>query len=367
MSTQTLLGHSFPTPCKRCGGALYRQVDYCPYCGAVHPLDAGPHKRVVIPGSRASAMSKTAQKNSFDPARPDETRPAAHTAFTDETPAAAALPAQAPVLASPDAPIAPLANPPDLRSRSALTVRRVLIAIAAVGAIGLAYVAYALFSENKESPGGNLEQSADTIQDARTATGTIAPYAPAQSANQNAVSKPAAAPANPAVALNLFNPASTVNPANAVKPAPAIPASPIAPPAAAPVVKPAPQFRDAAQALQAARLAFRANDLSTAQAALGAAQMLQPGNADAQSLSTELKPLTARRDAALQAAQACVAQQSWSCARQHASEALTIDTGNDMAKTILSRVIRETGWAPLKPHAATDGPVSDNSYGYRIS
>ena len=47
MSTQTILGHSFPTPCKRCGGALYRQVDYCPYCGAVHPLDAGPHKRVA--------------------------------------------------------------------------------------------------------------------------------------------------------------------------------------------------------------------------------------------------------------------------------------------------------------------------------
>ncbi len=129
----------------------------------------------------------------------------------------------------------------------------------------------------------------------------------------------------------------------------------------------APQFRDAAQALQAARLAFRANDLSAAQAALGAVQTLQPGNTDAQSLLTELKPLAARRDSALQAAQLCAAQQSWSCARQHANEALAIDTGNDTAKTILERVIHETGWAPLHPHAATDSPVSDKSFGYRIS
>jgi hypothetical protein len=361
MSTQTLLGHSFPTPCKRCGGALYRQVDYCPYCGAVHPLDTGPHKRVVIPGSRASAMSKTAQKNSFDPTQPDETGLAAQAAFSSEA-APAELPRQAPVLASPDAPILPLADPPDSRRRSVLTMRRVLIAIAAIGAIGLAYVAYALFSDNQESQSGSTGQSTDNVQDARTATGTIAPYAPAQSTNQAAVSKPVAVPANPT------NPVNPVNPANPVKAAPAIPASPIAPPPiAAPVVKPAPQFRDAAQALQAARLAFRANDLSTAQAALGAAQSLQPGDADAQSLLTELKPLTARRDAALQAAQVCVAQQSWSCARQRASEALTIDTGNETAKSILARVISETGWAPLKPHAATDSPAGDKSFGYRIS
>jgi hypothetical protein len=133
-------------------------------------------------------------------------------------------------------------------------------------------------------------------------------------------------------------------------------------------VKPAaPQFRDAAQALQAARLAFRANDLSAAQAALGAEQTLQPGNTDAQSLLTELQPLAARRDTALQAAQLCAAQQSWNCARQHANEALAIDTGNDTAKTILERVIHETGWAPLKPHATIDSPVSDKSFGYRIS
>lgn len=351
MSTQTILGHSFPTPCKRCGGALYRQVDYCPYCGAVHPLDAGPHKRVAIPGSRASATSKTVQKNGVDPVQPGETDLAAQAALTGEA-APAETPMQAPILEAQDAPIPPLADLPRSGGLHALPVRRVLLAIVAIGAIGLAYVAYALFSDTHESQNGNTGQNADNVQDARTATGTIALYAPAQSTNQAAAVKPPV-------------PANTTN---AAKPVPAMQIAPIAPPVVAAPVKPAPpQFRDAAQALQAAHLAFRANNLSAAQAALGAAQTLQPGNTDAQSLLTELRPLAAHRDAALQAAQACVSQQSWNCARQHANEALTIDTGNDTAKTILERVIRETGWAPLNPHAATDNPVNDESSGYRIS
>lgn len=339
MSTQTALGHSFPTPCKRCGGALYRQVDYCPYCGEVHPLDTGPHKRTVIPGSRASAMSKSAQKNGFEAIPPSETDLTARPAPTGEA-VHAETAIQAPVLASPAATIPPLDDLPPSGDRGVLTVRRVLLAIVAIVAIGLAYGGYALFNDNHESQNGDTDQTADNVQDARTTTGTIAPYVPARPANQVAAVKPAVQ-ANPA------------------KIAPATPAAQIVPPIAAAPVKPAsPQFRDAAQALQAARLAFRANDLSAAQAALGAAQTLQPGNPDAQNLLTELRPLTARRDTALQAAQMCAAQQSWTCARQHATEALTIDTGNDAAKTILERVIRETGWAPLNSHAATGSPAN---------
>ncbi|MBU7440443.1 hypothetical protein [Paraburkholderia fungorum] len=361
MSTQTTLGQDFPMPCRRCGGALYRQVDYCPYCGAVHPLDADPHKRTVIPGSRASAMNRSAQKSSFDPTRPSGTGLAAQTALTDEAaPGEPPMqaPMQAPVLATlPARADPPFAEPPHADGRGVFPMRRVLIAIAVVGAIGLAYVAYALFSGDHESQNGNTEQTADNPQDARTATGTIAlytPATPAPSTNPTIASKPTA----------LANPA---NPANPAKIAPAIPVTPIAPPMAVPAKPLTPQFRDAAQALQAARLALHANDLSAAQAALGAVQTLQPGNADAQDLALELKPLAARRDAALQAAQACAAQQSWNCARQHANEALSIDTGNDTAKTILARVIRETGWAPLKPHAAIDSPAGDQSFGYRIT
>ncbi|MFM0296486.1 MULTISPECIES: hypothetical protein [Paraburkholderia] len=336
MSTQTLIGHSFPTPCKRCGGALYRQVDYCPYCGAVHPLDAGPHKRTVIPGSRASATTKAAQKNSLDPSTPDETGFATRAMVASEpVTGEAALPASA--LVSPDAPVPHLSQAVKAASQGTISIRRALYAIGAVVVIGLGYVGYALFSD-RDLSSGTAGQSADneTNQDARTTTGTIAPYTPAQSANQ------AAAAGKPAV---------SVNPA---RPAQVIPATPVTPPvvAAAPVKPAPPRFSDAAQALQSARLALRGNDLSSAQAALGAAQALQPGNSDAQDLAGELKPLLARRDAALQAAQTCAAQQSWPCARQHANEALVLDTGNETAKSILARVIRETGWAPLTPHAA---------------
>ncbi|WP_176060707.1 hypothetical protein [Paraburkholderia sp. BCC1876] len=335
MATQTVTGHSFPTPCKRCGGALYRQVDYCPYCGAVHPLEGGPHKRAVIPGSRASAMNKVVQKNGFDPAASAEPDLAAHSASASGSlPGEAAMHTPAIVATHPPAP--PLTDLPESKRSAALPNRRTtLLIVGVLVVIGLVAGAYALFGDNRDSQNGGNDQSADATQDARTTTGTIAPYTPqpAKPAQPSAANTPAAPGAN-------------------VRSTQIFPTAPAAQPLAAAPVKPAPQFRDATQAVQAARLAFRANDLSTAQAALGAAQTLQPGNADAQDLATELRPLTARRDAALQAAQTCVAQQSWPCARQHANEALTIDTGNDTAKIILERVIRETGWAPLNSHAA---------------
>jgi hypothetical protein len=221
--------------------------------------------------------------------------------------------------------------------------------IGAIVAIGLAYIAYTLFSDGGESEDKGVEQ---ITQDARTTTtGMIAPLASApvivqaQSAHAPAAARPAPPPATELAA----------KPAPAAPVIPAVPAAPpAAPPLAATPVRPATQFHDAGQALQVARTAFRANDLSAAQAALVAAQTLQPGNSDAQGLADQMRPLVQRRDIALQAAQACVAQQSWPCARQHANEALAIDSGNDAAKVILERVIRETGWAPLTPpHAAT--------------
>ncbi len=91
---------------------------------------------------------------------------------------------------------------------------------------------------------------------------------------------------------------------------------PAAVPIAIPSTKPAtPQFRDAGQALQAARGPHRRQRFcSAAQAALAAVQLLQPDSSEAQTLAARLKPLTARRDAALLAAQMCADQQSWPCA-----------------------------------------------------
>ena|GEM_PF-875562 len=358
MSTQTAPGHSFPTPCKRCGGTLYRQVDSCPYCGAPHPLGAIAHKRTAVPGSRASAMHKPLHRFAADsPDLPDEIALAARampaSQFLHDEPARnTALVAQAPQTADQQDEYEETLY---ARRNPTRTMWRVLCGIGAAVAIGLTYVGYTLFSDNGESDDTGAGQLS---QDARTTTGTIAPLAAATPA-------PAAAQAQATHASVVPKPVTPPVPAADVsaKPAAVVSVASVAPaPAAAPALPsidatPAPrstlQFRDAAQALQSARLAFRANDLSKAQAALAAAQTLQPGNVDAKDLAAQLRPITERRDNALQAAQACTAQQSWPCARQHANEALAIDSGNDAAKTILERVIRETGWAPLNnQHAA---------------
>lgn len=334
MSTQTLFGNNFPTPCKRCGGALYRQLDYCPYCGAVHPLDAGPRERTAIPDSRAGIAGKVARSNAFDITSQDEADLPARAIFAGEPfRPESTVPGSA--LISPDASFAPPDELPYVAANSALQIRKVLYGIGAVVLVGLAYVGYELATDRDVS-NGNVDQFAgnENSQDARTITGTIAPYVPAQSENQGVVVSKAAVQTTLARSAQI------------------IPATPIAAPVAVAPARPAPHFRDAAQALQTARLAFRANDLSAAEAALGVAQTLQPDNADAQDLAAELQPLAARRDAALQAAQACVSQQSWPCARQHADETLAIDTSNETAKSVLQRVIRETGWAPLDLHAA---------------
>jgi hypothetical protein len=377
MSTQTALGHSFPTPCKRCGGALYRQVDYCPYCGAAHPLEESSYRRTSFAASRTGASDHAgqqfhdAQASSGDTAtvhavRPDEAAPSTAT----PRPAPAATPHIAP--APTHVPLPPYDDnnyPP----REGLTFRHALIAIAVLVVIGLAFVAFALFSAGSDSEDTIGDQTASPARDARTTTGTIAPFVPAQS-TPPAAAAGLSAPANVAK-ITPPAPAKSVAPPVAAAPvvAPPVVAAPVvaapvvappvvappvvAPPVAATPARPASQFRDATQALQAARLAFRANDLSAAQAALGAAQAMQPGNSAAQDLASELRPLTARRDAALQAAQTCIAQQSWPCARAHANEALTIDTGNESARGMLARVIRETGWAPLNPRAAAAPPA----------
>ncbi|HEY4299028.1 MAG TPA: hypothetical protein VGM85_21345, partial [Paraburkholderia sp.] len=275
MSTQTALGHSFPTPCKRCGGALYRQVDYCPYCGAVHPLDESPFRHAAIPGSRASAGNQAARKFNDAQNLPDEADPTAHAASPSNAAHAAhadeAVPPKAALDASLVAPIASIplpGDPPYPPRNTVLTGRRVLLAIAALVVIGLVFVAYILFSDNSDSEDRGVDQLATTTQDARTTTGTIAPFAPAQSNRPAATVKPA-------------------TPNNVAKPAaPVVAVAPVAPPPAIVVApaKPALQFSDATQALQSARLAFRANNLSATQAALGAALALQPGNSDAQNL-----------------------------------------------------------------------------------
>jgi len=347
MSTQPLNVHQFPTPCKRCGGALYRQLEHCPYCGAFHPLGDEAPARSALHESRASTLNMSTLHDRFAAptfSEPDFPGGALHAGL--HLAPAAALHAQSAPLVAPDTALLPLADTytdtGEPTPRAGLRVRHVLLASAAVVAAGLAYVGYALLSESRDLHYGSGEQAAETAQNARTATGAIGRYTPEQAAE----SRLAVVPGKSTGAGSVLN-----------APAAAPATVPIA--VAVTAAKPsAPQFHDAAQALQAARTAFGMNDLSAAQAALSAAQLLQPDNNEAQTLAARLKPLAARRDAALLAAQLCADQQSWACAREHANEALALDTGSDAGKTILERVIRETGWAPLNTQTAASAKIA---------
>ncbi|CAH2923980.1 MAG: FIG00456633: hypothetical protein [uncultured Paraburkholderia sp.] len=297
MSTQTLAGHHFPTPCKRCGGALYQQLEHCPYCGAYHPLDDEAPARTALHESRASTLNMSTLHDSFTaPAfsEPDFPGGPLH-AGLNLAPAGALQTSSSPLVAQ-DTSLLPLTGT-DETHRVGLRVRHVLIASAAVVAAGLAYVGYALLNESRDVRYCNGEQAAETAQDARTATGTIARYSPDQAAD----SQLAGVPGKSVSAGSVRNTTQAISATVPIAVAPARPATP--------------QFRDAAQALQAARAAFGVNDLSAVQAALAAAQALQPDSNEAQTLAARLKPLAARRDAALLAAQMCADQQSGPCAR----------------------------------------------------
>lgn len=298
MSTQTTPGQSFPSPCRRCGGALYQPSDVCPYCGTARPLADDPPARFAgagAPGHRAIA--------------PDMHREP-----------------EVPNLASPDAPIPPLGHLPlgsPVSPRWMLT-RGLLVLVVAV----LGYGGYTLLSDRQPAPSGDE-------QDAKTTAGTIAPYAP----NTPAPSTP-----------STRAPTST----GSVRPPVNAPVNVAAAPPPRPVVQPGvvPHYRDVPESLHAARSHRQSNDLTGARAAVNAALSMDPNNADAQNLQHELSPLEQRRDAALQTAQVCVKDHLWNCVEHSASDALAIDSGSPEAKGLLARAIVETGWSPLGGHAA---------------
>jgi hypothetical protein len=106
------------------------------------------------------------------------------------------------------------------------------------------------------------------------------------------------------------------------------------------------------ESLRAAHTYADAHDLSGAQAALNAAFSMEPDNADARTVQSELRPLEQRRDAALQTANVCMKDHLWGCVQHSASDALAIDNGSPQAKSLLQQAIVATGWAPLGSHAA---------------
>ncbi|MDE1181774.1 hypothetical protein [Paraburkholderia sp.] len=380
-------------PCQLCGGALYQHVEFCPYCGAIHPLAPGPHTRLVPPAKPAKSIRLPLKAPHLATAK----------LATDE--------GELPPLASPDTPIPPLAHPPSSWPVAKM-LSRVMVLLLAVIAVGFA--AHVLIGE--KAPSKTTATHDDEA--AQSAAGTIEPSGP--KATTTATAQLAPAP-TPAPATPLARPATpSVAPAIAPAIVPTIAPSfaankpigktPIVPPTAAPVITPiippasksttlasiappavmptpapapkpslapviataptiapapstaiatpaanAPHYRSLADSLQAARTKMLANDLTGSQAALNAAFAMQPDNADAQMIQRNLRPLQQRRDIPLQSAKLCAKERVWSCVRQNASTVLTLDTGNADAKSLLESAILQAGWLPLatKPAGTT--------------
>ncbi|TAL98003.1 MAG: zinc ribbon domain-containing protein [Paraburkholderia sp.] len=332
MSTQTSPGRTFPTPCKRCGGALYPPDETCPWCGASHAVAYGVRLKAA---SHAQAHA---------PVPPD---------VAPDIPADVAQPAgHAQPLMLPDTPIPPLDMPePVWRSAGRWIFSKGLVLTFFLFALG--YAGYTLFSEHKSDTAGDEPAATST-------SGSIQPYQSAPSArpSQGVTS---IAPVTPAPATPVAQTPSTRRQAAAASPSippiPTLPPLPDAAVAVTPVAPPIPsrtltRNRDVPGSLQVARASLQTNDLAGAQAALSEALATQPDNADARLMQQDLLQRLLKRDAFVRAANACLQDRLWSCVRHNASDALAVDSSSNGAKTLLERSIREAGWnSPALPTA----------------
>src|ERR1700739_478263 len=63
MSAQIGRDQNFPAACKRCGGLLYENFEFCPYCGTDCPLDKvalGTHPKATLTPLGATAAAPPA-------------------------------------------------------------------------------------------------------------------------------------------------------------------------------------------------------------------------------------------------------------------------------------------------------------------
>ncbi|SIT35554.1 conserved hypothetical protein [Paraburkholderia piptadeniae] len=317
MSAESTPAQGFPTPCTRCGGVLYQHVEFCPYCGADHPLDRAKRKRA---GTQLRAI---------------DTQP-------PHLPAIAPDPSGLHALASPDMPIPPLAVPHAAwQAAGRWMVTRGVVMLLFVAALG--YAAWLLLGDShRQDTSGD-----ETNNSASTAGGSISPYTPPSAARatpHSAAQSVAQSVAQPAVqsarnaptATSVNAPVADITPTRIVPPRP-------------PVVQ---HYRDLSEALRAAHTGLAHNNLAQAKSALADAMSIEPNNADASQVQSEIGDREKRRDAALSVASNCAKDKLWSCVREHAAHALAIDVSSEDAQSLLERVILSTGWKPLASAAA---------------
>jgi hypothetical protein len=299
MSAETSPAQGFPTPCTRCGGVLYQHVDFCPYCGADHPLERTPRKRA---GAQLRAV---------------ETTPPASGEL-------AVAGASVPPLASSDLPVPPLDAPQPLwQSAGRWIFTKGVVLLLFIAALG--YAGYLLLGDNHKQE----TNSDEPMNSASTSGGSISPYTPPAAHNV---------------------PTSNVTNVTPAKTPPA--------PIAAPRPPVARHYRDVPDALRAAHASLAQSNLAEAKSALSDALSVDPNNTDAVQMQSDLKDRENKRDIALGAANTCAKDKLWGCVRERASQALAIDVSSADAQALLERVILSTGWKPLTGNASTNAPAN---------
>jgi hypothetical protein len=289
---------------------LYQHVEFCPYCGADHPLEPAPRKRA---GAQLRAV---------------DTQPPAPAKLATEGSAGVSP------LVLPDMPIPPLDVPQPLwQTAGRWIVTKGVVLLLFILALG--YAGYLLLGDNRKQDTGSDEPT----NSASTSGGSISPYTPPPGTRDTATT----------TVTNV--------------PVPKTPAMSIAPPKPRVV----PHYRDVPDALRAARAGLVHNSLADAKAALSDALSIEPNNTEALQMQSDLKDRENGRDAALSAANACAKDKLWSCVRDRASQALAIDVSSVDAQALLERVILSTGWKPLagaaasSPRAATGTTANMNT------
>jgi hypothetical protein len=314
MSAQTS-DQTFPTPCKRCGGVLYQHVDFCPYCGADHPLQPIVRKRPE------PALKAISSPTAHAPVAQAPVAPVQASSAPLMLPTMSDIP---PVMPE-DRQIPPLNLPaPMWQTAGRWIFTKGLLLVWFILALG--YAAYLLLGDNRKQEIVSEETTANT------SGGSISPYTPqAQSGGA-----PSATDAN-------------------------------APPVVNPPLRPMPTFKDLPDALRAARASLQDNNLSGAKAAVAAALSMDADNGDARTIQRDIASREQRRDTELQAGSACEKDHQWACVRQHASDALAIDTSSPTAQAMLERVIVSTGWRPLAPIARPGGAEAPTPRGGSVA
>ena len=331
MSAQIGRDHNFPSACKRCGGLLYENFEFCPYCGTDLPLDKvslGTHPKATItplgataatpPAPAAAKMAPTVVPASDGPSL----NPGYPHAIQNSVQHAAQHAAQQAIQLAHSVQSSPLRQ---------WIFPKGLFIIAVI--LAFAYGTYLLLGTNRQREGTPSEETL------HSSGGSVSTHAPAQQADET----PAAAGTE----------------------------TRSAPQSAPPDAHATPQFADVADGLRVARNSLAQNNLFDAKAAANAVLARDADNEEAHALQSEIAAREQRRDSALQNADRCVAQRAWACVQQQASEALAIDSSSQAAQSLMERAIVSTAWKPLTspggaPQANTAHPVPPAANSVRL-